>query len=104
MSAKFDGQKFITKGVSETIPLEIQHILFTSLDLMKEKAEELDYLQVFELETIVQDGVFVLHIQHEQEVPECNMDYIVPTKNDVHCKVFIIDDEQYVTMLLAEEY
>lgn len=104
MEAKFDGQKFITKGISDTIPLEVQHFMFAGLDLMREKAGKLDYLQVFKIETITQDGTAVLHIHHEQEVPECELDYVIPTDRDISCKIYIIDDVSHVTMLLAEEY
>ena len=71
---------------------------------MRSKNGELDHLQVFRLETIDKDGVFTLHIHHEQEVPEAKMDYIYPVNERIDEKVYIIDSEEYVTMLLAEEY
>ena len=32
------------------------------------------------------------------------MDYVMPTESEINCKVYIIDDVDHVTMLLAEEY
>ena len=40
----------------------------------------------------------------EQEQPEAHMDYVMPTESEINCKVYIIDDVDHVTMLLAEEY
>ena len=71
---------------------------------MRGKVEKLDWLQVMMLETIDKDGVKVLHITHEQEHPEGKVEYYIPIESTINCKVFVIDDVEYVTMLLAEEY
>ena len=67
MGSAFGGKKYITRGVDSTIPLEIQLAMLSALRIMKNKAGELDYLQVFRLETIEKDGTLMLHICHEQE-------------------------------------
>ena len=46
----------------------------------------------------------MLHIRHEQEQPDTKMDYVLPVNEEINCKVYIIDDIDHVTMLLAEEY
>lgn len=46
----------------------------------------------------------MLHIRHEQEQPDAKMDYVLPVDEEINCKVYIIDDIDHVTMLLAEEY
>ena len=99
MSANFSGKKYMTRGVSSEIPLA----MYSSLDIMKNKAGELDYLQIFRLETIEKDGMLILHICHEQEIPETKLDYLIPVSEQINAKVYIIDDVEYVTMLLAEE-
>ena len=71
---------------------------------MRGKVEELDRLQVMTLDTIKKDGIKVLHITHEQEQPESKLEYYIPIESNINCKVFVIDDIKYVTMLLAEEY
>ena len=105
MGYEFDGKRYITRGINEKIPLEVQLMMFAGLDVMRDKTDgELDYLQIFKLETIENDGVLTLHIHHEQEVPEAEKDYIYPVCKRIDEKVYIIDSEEYVTMLLAEEY
>ena len=104
MGSAFSGKKYITRGVDSTIPLEIQLAMFSALTVMKNKAGELDYLQIFRLETIEKDGTLMLHICHEQENPEAKVDYLIPVSERIDTKVYIIDDVEYVTMLLAEEY
>lgn len=104
MGYRFDGNKYITSGIEAEIPLAIQIMMFESLALMKRKAGELDRLQVFRLTTTEKDGTFLLNIRHEQEIPEASMDYFMPVDEAVNAKVYIIDDVDHVTMLLAEEY
>ena len=104
MGYKFNGKRYITRGTINTLPLDIQLILFQSIELMRGKVEKLDWLQVMMLETIDKDGVKVLHITHEQEQPEGKVEYYIPVDCNIQCKVFVIDDVEYVTMLLAEEY
>ena len=105
MGYKFDSQKYITKGISENLPTTIQLFLFTCVEIMNDKTTgQLDYLQVFKLDTVGEGDTRMLHIRHEQEQPDAKMDYVLPTGEEVNCKVYIIDDIDYVTMLLAEEY
>lgn len=104
MGYKFNGKRYITRGIDNTLPLDIQLILFQSIEVMRGKVEKLDWLQVMMLETIDKDGVKVLHITHEQEHPEGKVEYYIPIESTINCKVFVIDDVEYVTMLLAEEY
>lgn len=61
---------------------------------------EPDYFQIFRLEPFGD----MQRITHEQEVPEFKRVYIIPTENPIAAKVYIIDSEEYSTMLLADEY
>ena len=102
---KFDGKKYVTKGIAETLPPDVQLFLFMCLNIMHDKTTgQLDYLQVFKLETTGKENSKLLHIKHEQEQPKVHMDYVMPTEIEINCKVYIIDDVDHVTMLLAEEY
>ena len=90
--------RYLTRGVDAEIPLEIQLFLWEAIDNMPEPK---DYLQIFEL-TKVNDMQCILH---KSEQPEYSMTYILPNvENDVNCKIYCIDSEEYCTMLLAEEY
>lgn len=90
--------RYLTRGVDETIPLELQIFMWTAIDNMPAPK---DYLQIFEL--TIKDNV--QHILHKSEQPEYKMTYILPTvENAVNAKIYCIDSEEYCTMLLAEEY
>ena len=71
---------------------------------MRDKVEELDWLQVMKLEGITKDGVGVLYILHEQEMPEGQVEYYLPCEFVGKQTVFVIDDVDHVTMLLKSEY
>ena len=43
-------------------------------------------------------------VEHRQEVPEYKQIYHLKSTNPIDQKIFIIDEGEYATMLLAEEY
>ena len=60
-----------------------------------------DYLHVFELAK-ENDKI---KITHSQEQPEYKSEYLIETDAPFYmAKIFVIDDETHITMLLAEEY
>ena len=89
--------RYLTRGVDAEIPLELQILMWQAVDEMPEPK---DYLQVFNLSE--ENGLQV--IQHISEQPEFEMTYITQTDKPVTHKIYIIDDEEHCTMLLAEEY
>ena len=93
----FDNPRYLTRGVDAEIPLQLQLFLWDCIDRM---AEPKDYFQCFELE----DLGGMQHIVHFSEQPEYRMNYFIPTLKAVTAKVYVIDSEEYSTMLLAEEY
>lgn len=98
------SNRYITKGIQQEIPLELQLFMWNCIDKLKEQGKELDYLQVFELIEDRADDIFYQIIEHRQEVPEYNKTYKICPKENVDAKIFVIDDETHSTMLLAEEY
>jgi len=42
----FSGKRFVTSGIAEKVPLELQMIMWDMIDTMDEQK---DYLQVFDL-------------------------------------------------------
>ena len=94
----FSSDRYLTKGVQTTIPLELQLFMWKLIDNLPEPK---DYLQVFRL-SVSDNGN--QHIIHEQEVPAYSREYDVQTDNTVSAKVYVIDDSDHCTMLLAEEY
>ena len=93
-----EKKRYLTRGVDETIPAELQLFMWQAIDHMPEPK---DYLQVFTLS--VENGLQCIH--HTSEQPEYEMTYILPTvESAVAAKVYCIDSEEHCTMLLAEEY
>lgn len=90
----FRNPRYLTKGVSETVPILIQLCLWDFATDME------DSLQIFELSP---DGK-KQRIIHKQEQPEYRKEYLIPCSEPATAKVYIIDDETHSTMLLAEEY
>ena len=62
-----------------------------------------DYLHVFQLKRLEGD-VLNQKIIHKQEVPEYERTYVINIDHPITEKVYVIENEDYVTMLLANEY
>ena len=92
-----DNKRYLTCGVDSTIPLDIQLFLWGCVEKMPEPK---DYLQVFELKPV---GC-LQSITHTSEEPEYRMEYLFPSDNSINEKVYVIDDGDHSTMLLASEY
>lgn len=90
--------RYITQGIASDIPLWLQNLLWFLRDSMQ--VEQKDYLQVFDL-TRTDTGQ---HIVHRQEQPPYERTLDVPCDDAVTARIFIINDKDYVTMLLANEY
>jgi len=93
----FQDKRFLTRGVQAEIPIELQLFLWNCIDQLP---EERDYFQVFALKEI--DGK--QHIHHFSEQPEYSKEYQISTEKPITAKVYVIDDIDHSTMLLAEEY
>ena len=93
----FNNNRYLTKGVQLEIPPELQIFMWECIDRMPESK---DYLQVFNLEAL--EGV--QRISHSSEEPEYKMEYLMPSEAPITQKVYVIDDGDHSTMLLAEEY
>ena len=91
-------KRYLTKGVDSEIPLDIQLFLWNAIDKMPEPK---DYFQVFKL--TIENGLQI--IKHSSEQPEFNITYfLTAVSKTVTAKIYIIDDGDHCTMLLAEEY
>ena len=93
----FDKSRYLTKGVQTEIPFELRLFMWACIENMPSPK---DYLQVFRL--TVSDGNQM--ITHEQEQPEYKKDYVLNLREPITQKIYVIDDGDYSTMLLAEEY
>lgn len=95
----FDKDRYLTRGISEEIPLEIHILLWSMIGETKIKK---DYLQVFQIEPIKNN---LLKIEHRQEIPKYKKEHVViNTGINSKVKIFVIDDGEYSTMILSSEY
>lgn len=103
----FHGQRFKTKGINDKIPLNIQMLIWHILDNFVTNANEVDYLQIFNLH--INWTKQTLQIVHQQEIPSYQMiyEFKLPIEDLLHLnnqKIYIIDNGTYNTMLLTDEY
>ena len=98
----FQGKRLITRGVADTIPVGVQIFLWSLLDeLVAKMAEEPDYLQVFEFSGDNGNQTII----HRQENPTYQAVYqFDKVGNPLQHKIYVIDDIEHSTMMLAEEY
>ena len=93
----FNNSRYLTSGVDRTIPSELQLFLWKCVERMPAPK---DYLQVFELSP---SGT-MQSIIHSSEEPEYRQVYMIPSDTPITEKLYIIDDGDHSTMLLASEY
>ena len=93
----FNNSRYLTCGVDSTIPLKLPLFLWECVDSLPEPR---DYLQIFYLMPVgIMQG-----ITHRSEEPEYRMEYLIPSNTPIMEKLYIIDDGEHSTMLLASEY
>jgi hypothetical protein len=65
----------------------------------------MDYLQVFNLAPFYQNGILCQKLFHSQEVPRRSKELTLNAGDKaVKAKIFVIDNVEHITMLLADEY
>lgn len=96
----FNKARYMTNGIRERIPTMVMMQMWSMIEGIPD--DKRDYLQVFNLTW--NNGT--LTIQHTQEIPEYENTITYANKDREHGteKIFVIDDGDYSTMLLAEEY
>ena len=102
--AEFTGKRYITSGVQNEIPVELQIVMWDMIDILRNSKHELDYLQVFELKPVYENGVEMQEITHSQEQPHRKKKITIESDSPVSKKIFVIDDVTHSTMLLCHEY
>jgi Staphylococcal protein of unknown function (DUF960). len=99
----FNNERYMTRGISNDLPLEISIYLWTLIDELKGKVQ-LDYLQVFKLKSESFENKFKITITHTQEFPEYQEEHICYCDRQIDGKIFVIDDDTHSTMLWSYEY
>lgn len=98
----FENERYVTQGVIAEIPAYLQNLLWYLIETME--VQEKDYIQVFTLSSVFENGELKQSILHSQEQPAYRKEYRIKAKLPVAAKIFVIDDGGHTTMLLAEEY
>ena len=96
----FDNSRYLTKGINEEVPLNLQILLWSMIDSTLIKK---DYLQVFKI-NIINKNANLVEITHTQEHPEHKKTIQAVAVIERDMKIFVIDDGENTTMLFAEEY
>lgn len=95
----FSKQIYLTREVSEKVPVEIQLLMLNMIEELKVKK---DYLQVFQLK---EQGQQMLEITHKQEISEFTQTILIKNigvKKEM--KIYVIDSGDYSTMMFSHEY
>lgn len=91
---------YITKGVKYNIPDSIINFIFKMVD--KIEKIYLDYLQIFTIQRTPNMGVL---IEHKQEQPKFESFYfLLNDEINFEGKLYMIIENEYRTLMLAEEY
>ncbi|MFD2370573.1 DUF960 family protein [Brevibacillus sp. GCM10020057] len=102
----FSTERYVTRGVNELVPVELQLLLWSILEKRMERGDQLDYLQLFELSAEMVDGEPLQKVINRQEQPfHEEVFYVDHTENLANgVTVWIMDSGEYSTMLLPDEY
>lgn len=96
--------RYVTRGVSDEVDIRLQLAMWTLIDILKDKGKvEIDYLQIFKLK---KENRFI-KIKHEQEIPKYKSVHMIDVDDiqlDNEVKIYVIDSEEYSTMLYPSEY
>ena len=65
--------RYITRGINEKLDVRLPIVIWDLIDSLKERKEEVDYLQVFNIRNTDKEIV----IEHSQEVPEYKARYVI---------------------------
>lgn len=100
-----DKPRYMTRGIHQELPVELQSFLWICIEQLINQGVELDYLQVFEINSReIEEECLLVTVKHSQEVPEYCTEYLVNSKQKVSGKIFVIDDGANATMLWSNEY
>ena len=97
----FKNERYLTVGVANTLPPWLVFMLWDTID---ETKTPVDYLQVFSVSYEEKNGISHMTIVHSQENPAYSQTYTAVTQDKITAKIFVFDDGDHSTMMLAEEY
>ena len=97
----------ITKGIERRLDPTTEFVLWDSIQEMRNKGIEPDWLQIFKLKTVRTRSkhTMLLKIKHLQEEPAFEKNFTIPVypEEAVSGTVFVIDDLTHATMMWVDE-
>lgn len=102
----FNNPGYMTRGFQAEVPIETQLMIYDCLERTKQTLTVMDYLQVFKLDKVSSNGSYLQQVVHSQEVPlfEEIVYLTLPEDRIITTKIYVIDDGDHHTFLLASEY
>lgn len=101
-------ERYITIGIRNEMPVDIQIYLWGLQTTLIKDNEKVDYLQVYDLSRAEEGGECMQKISHKSEEPKFEKNYVVEVEKVMQARIFVISDRYtdkiVETMLLAEEY
>lgn len=99
----FTGIKYITSGVYNSIPFIVQQHIWDMIECQRKEKQILDYLLVVDFE-LLSTGI---KITISQEEPIYKFFKHIDIEKNLELprfQLFIIDSEEYITMMISDEY
>ena len=96
------NNRYVTRSVDNTVPIETQFFLWSLIDDQVQNGNALDYFQKFELKATAKGQ----RILHSQEVPQWSQATLMtaPSECCINKTIWVIDSDDYQTMLFPEDY
>lgn len=96
------NNRYVTRSVDNTVPIETQFFLWSLIDEQVQNGNTLDYFQKFELKA-TEKGQEILHSQEEPQWSQATV-MAIPKECRITKTIWVIDSDDYQTMLFPEEY
>ena len=93
---------YVTRSVDNTVPIETQFFLWSLIDDQVQNGNTLDYFQKFELKATAK-GQRILHSQEEPQWSQTTI-MAIPSECCITKTIWVIDNDDYQTMLFPEDY
>ena len=96
------NNRYVTRSVAEDVPITTQLFLWSLIDDQVQNGNALDYFQKFELKATAKGQEIV----HSQEEPKWSQTKImgIPSECCINKTIWVIDSDDYQTMLFPEDY
>jgi hypothetical protein len=96
------NNRYVTRSVNDSVPIETQFFLWSLIDDQVKSGNKMDYFQKFELKATAK-GQEIVHSQEEPKRSQTTL-MSIPNECRITKTIWVIDSEDYQTMLFPEDY